>query len=74
MSHETERCIAAGLTPGMLEHLMRGHAGVADIAATYKTDVSVVQMLLRRWGLDHLSGRSKSDVFLVRKVTGGVYG
>ena len=65
MTYEIERSIAAGLTPGKLEHLIRGHASVGDIAAAYMTDVLTVQLLMRRWGLEHLSGRAKSNVVLL---------
>lgn len=68
VSHETERSIAMGLTPGKLEHLIREHASVDQIALAYRTDVSVVQMLMVRWGLSHLSGREKANVTLVREV------
>lgn len=61
-----ERAISSGLTPGKLEHLLRGHACVSDIAAIYGSDVLTVQLLMRRWGLDHLSGREKSNVVLTR--------
>lgn len=63
---KTSRAITNGLTPGKLEHLLRGHACVSDIAAIYLTDVATVQLLMRRWGLDYLSGREKSNVTLVR--------
>lgn len=68
VSHETERAIAMGLTPGKLEHLIREHASVDQIAIAYRTDVSVVQMLMVRRGLSHLSGREKANVTLVREV------
>lgn len=63
-----ERAITNGLTPGKLEHFLRGHACVSDIAAIYLTDVLTVQLLMRRWGLDHLSGREKSNVTLTREI------
>ena len=63
-----ETALAAGLTPRKLEHLIRGHASVGDIAAAYQTDVLTVQLLMRRWGLEHLSGREKSNVVLVREA------
>ena len=65
MTHEIERSITAGLTPRKLEHLIRGHASVGDIAAAYMTDVLTVQLLMRRWGLEHLSGRAKANVVLL---------
>lgn len=66
MTYEIERSIASGLTPGKLEHLIREHASVDQIASAYRTDGSVVKMLMARWGLAHLSGRQKSNVVLVR--------
>ena len=66
MTYEIERSIVAGLTPRKLEHLIREHASVDQIASAYRTDGSVVKMLMARWGLDHLSGRAKSNVVLVR--------
>lgn len=60
-----ETALAAGLTPRKLEHLIRGHASVGDIAAAYMTDVLTVQLLMRRWGLEHLSGRAKANVVLL---------
>ncbi len=66
MTYEIERSIVAGLTPGKLEHLIREHASVDQIALAYRTDESVVKMLMARWGLAHLSGRQKSNVVLVR--------
>jgi hypothetical protein len=71
MSHDTERSIAMGLTPGKLEHLIREHASVDQVAVAYRTDVSVVKMLMARWGLGHLSGREKSNVILVREMGNG---
>ena len=68
MTHEIERSIASGLTPRKLEHLIREHASVDQIALAYRTDGSVVKMLMARWGLAHLSGRAKSNVVLVREV------
>ena len=70
MSHETERAIAMGLTPGKLEHLIREHASVDQIAVAYRTDGSIVKMLLARWGLGHLSGREKSNVVLLVREMG----
>ena len=61
-----ETALAAGLTPRKLEHFIREHASPSDIAAAYMTDVLTVQLLMRRWGLEHLSGRAKSNVVLVR--------
>ena len=66
MTYEIERSIVAGLTPRKLEHLIREHASVDQIALAYRTDGSVVKMLMARWGLAHLSGRAKSNVVLVR--------
>ena len=63
-----ETALDAGLTPRKLEHLIRGHASVGDIAAAYMTDVLTVQLLMRRWGLEHLSGRAKANVVLVREA------
>ena len=60
-----ETALDAGLTPRKLEHLIRGHASVGDIAAAYQTDVLTVQLLMRRWGLEHLSGRAKQNVVLL---------
>lgn len=68
MTYEIERSIASGLTPGKLEHLIREHASVDQIALAYRTDGSVVKMLMARWGLAHLSGRQKSNVRLVREA------
>lgn len=70
MTYEIERSIVSGLTPGKLEHLIREHASIDQIALAYRTDGSVVKMLMARWGLDHLSGREKSDVTLVRSAKG----
>jgi len=61
-----ETALSAGLTPRKLEHLIREHASVDQIALAYRTDGSVVKMLMARWGLAHLSGRAKSNVVLVR--------
>jgi len=61
-----ESALSAELTPRKLEHFIREHAAVSDIAAAYRTDVLTVQLLMRRWGLEHLSGRQKSNVVLVR--------
>lgn len=68
MTHDIDRCIAMGLTPRKLEFLIRNHANLADIAVMYRTDGSVVQMLMVRWGLGHLSGREKANVTLIREV------
>lgn len=66
-----ETALAAGLTPRKLEHFIREHAAIGDITAAYRTDVLTVQLLMRRWGLEHLSGRAKSNVRLVRDLETG---
>lgn len=65
-----ENAIAEGLTPRKLEFLLRNGCPIEEAAMTYYTDVLTVQLLMRRWGLDHLSGREKSDVTLVRSAKG----
>ena len=60
-----ETALAAGLTPRKLEHLIREHASVDQIALAYRTDGGVVKMLMARWGLEHLSGRAKQNVVLL---------
>ena len=69
MTHDIERSIAAGLTPGKLEHLIREHASVDQIAVAYRTDGGTVRMLMARWGLAHLSGREKVNVTLTREMS-----
>lgn len=59
--------IDAGLTPRQLEHLIRNKTPEWEIAAAYNMDVIELGKLLRRWGLDYLSGRGKSHVTIVKE-------
>jgi hypothetical protein len=69
-----EQAVRDHLSPLRLHFYLTNACPLDEIARAHKTDVATVQLLMRRWGLDHLSGRSKSDVVLVRKATGGMYG
>lgn len=60
--------IAAGLTPRQLESELRNYVGELLIAHKYGFHQPEVEMLMRRWGLWHLSKRGKSD----RTITIGV--
>lgn len=53
--------ISAGLTPRQLEQELREHVGELLIAQKYGFRLSEVEMLMRHWGLWHLSKRGKSD-------------
>ena len=60
--------LAAGLNPRELERLIRGHASKEQIADAFGLSVAVVESMMTRWGLSHLSGRAKSNVRLVRDL------
>lgn len=65
-----ESAISDGLTPRKMEFMLRNGCPLDEIAMTYYVDVLTVRLLMKRWGLDHLSGREKSDVTLVRSAKG----
>lgn len=58
--------IASGLKPRTLEWCLQLHTPICEIARAYKTDALTVQLLMKRWGIDYLSGREKSNVTLIR--------
>lgn len=65
MSAYVSRAMVAGLTPRELEHKLRNHAGVDQIAEAFQCDRLTVELLMNRWGFSHLAGRQKSRVRLV---------
>lgn len=62
-----QEAIDCGLTPRQLDHLLRNKTPECDIAAVYNTDVIALRKLMIRWGLDHLSGRGKVSVTVVKE-------
>lgn len=62
-----QQAIRAGLTPRQLEHLMRNRTPEHEIASAYCMDVIELSWLLTHWGLDHLSGRGKVSVTVVKE-------
>jgi hypothetical protein len=62
------KALAAGMTPRELERLIRGHASKEQIADAFGLSVAIVEAMMARWGLAHLSGRAKSNVRLVRDL------
>jgi hypothetical protein len=59
--------IDAGLTPRQLEHLIRNKTPEWEIAAAYSMGITELVRLMRRWGLDHLGGRGKTNVMIVKE-------
>lgn len=62
-----QEAIDAGLTPRQLEHLIRNKTPEWEIAAAYNMGMTELLRLMRRWGLDHLSGRGKTNVTIVKE-------
>ncbi len=63
-----ETAVSNGLTPVQLDHYLRNHCPLAQIATAHSLDVATVEEVMRVWGLAHLSGRDKSNVTLVREI------
>lgn len=62
-----ELAIASGLTPREMEHNIRNHVPLDEVGRAYGFDLLTMRLLATRWGLDHLTGRSKHGVHIVRE-------